>query len=132
MIEIPRRILDQVLTHAAEGAPDEVCGLLAAERGRVVEAVRARNAAAEPRTRYEVHTEDLLAVFRIEERGQDLGVYHSHPLSVPYPSCTDVKQAELWPGIFHLIVSHRHPGRPEAHVYRIDDGGIAEEEVRIV
>lgn len=130
MIEIPHALLEQILAHAAEGAPEEVCGLLGAQNGRVVETIRTRNAAPHPVSRYEIHPEDLLGVFRIEERGLDLGVYHSHPASEPYPSATDVKQAELWPGIFHLIVSHRHPDQPEARVYRIDDGAVTEEELR--
>lgn len=136
MIELPQRLLDDMVAHAREREPEEACGLLGAETGpdgrRLTYTYRARNVAEEPTVRFEVHPQDLLQVFEIEQKGWELGIYHSHPRSPAYPSATDVGHAQRWPGIYHLILSLRHPNAPEVNAYRIEDGEITPEALRIV
>lgn len=122
-IAIARSQVDAIVAHARAGAPDEVCGVVAVRDGSVVSVIATRNAAATPRNRFEIDVRDLMRIVEVEREGLDVGFYHSHPVSVAYPSATDIGFAELWPGALQLMVSLRHdlPGAigPEFHAYRI-------------
>lgn len=116
MLELSRKAYDAVVTHAREGAPEEVCGMFGGDHGpdrTHVESVhRARNAADTPRKAYRIDPEEQLGLIdRIEAAGQELaGFYHSHPAGPPRPSQTDVARA-AWPGQSYLLVvlDRRHP-----------------------
>jgi proteasome lid subunit RPN8/RPN11 len=62
-------------------------------------------------------------------------VYHSHTATEAYPSVTDVKLASE-PNAHYVLVSTRAHGNDEGPVefrsYRIVDGVITEEEIRVV
>lgn len=109
-IVIPESVREEVVAHAREGAPEEVCGLLAGTRGedesQVEERYPAENVAETPRTRYEVGPQEQLALMEdIEESGQEVvGFYHSHPKGPAEPSVTDTAQA-TWPDRSYVIVS---------------------------
>ena len=109
MIELPRTIYDDLIDHALDGAPEEVCGVLAGDLDTdtsVVEvAHRARNAADHRRTEYELDPAEALSLFdRIEESGREIvGFYHSHPSGPPAPSPTDEARA-TWPDRSYVIV----------------------------
>ncbi len=49
---------DAVVAHAREAAPDECCGLLLGRDGEIVDAIRARNIAADPATRFLIDPAD--------------------------------------------------------------------------
>ena len=136
MIELPQRFLDDIIAHAREGDPEEACGLVGAEKGgdglRVAHVYRARNIAEQATIRFEVDPRDLLHVFKLEDNGWEMGIYHSHPRSPAYPSATDVGHARRWPGIYHLIVSLRQPEQPEVNAYRIEDDEIIPERLHVV
>ena len=122
-VSIARSQIDAIVAHARAGAPDEVCGVVAVREGEVVRVMPTRNAAATPRNRFEIDSRDLMRVVEVEREGHDVAFYHSHPVSMAYPSATDIGFAELWPGALQLMVSLRHdvPGGtgPEFHAYRI-------------
>jgi len=87
---------------AADGAPDEVCGLLLGIGDEILELRPARNVAADPRRRFEIEPAVLLATHR-EARGRGLAVighYHSHPQGSALPSKRDAARAlengQLW------------------------------------
>jgi [CysO sulfur-carrier protein]-S-L-cysteine hydrolase len=126
-MDIQAELLDQVLAHAREEAPNECCGVVAVEPasvGRAATAVRvhrAVNTAASP-LRFEI---DGLEVMRlidsIEGDGLELGaIYHSHTRTPPYPSQTDVNFAVNWPGVEWIIVGLADPSTPEIRSYLID------------
>ncbi|PSQ12131.1 hypothetical protein BRC99_05635 [Halobacteriales archaeon QS_7_69_60] len=109
-IVLPVAVRAAVVDHAREGAPEEVVGVLAGHRGgdvsTVERALRARNAADAPRTRYEIAPDEQLALLeQIEALGSDVvGFYHSHPRGPTEPSDVDAGRA-AWPGHSYLIVS---------------------------
>lgn len=108
-IEIPHDIRDELISYAHEGAPQEVCGVLAGvfddRMSRVSKAYRADNVASLPEMRYEIHPEQQYEIFeRIEDSGLEIvGFYHSHPTGPPGPSATDAAQA-AWPERSYVIV----------------------------
>ncbi len=103
-IEVRQSVLDELIAHAREEAPNECCGVLVGAQGRIERAVRARNTLGSP-TRYQIDPRDQIAAVRsARERGQDVvGFYHSHPGSRPAPSATDRAEA-AYPGHCYLIV----------------------------
>jgi proteasome lid subunit RPN8/RPN11 len=57
-------------------------------------------------------------------------IYHSHTATEAYPSRTDISYANE-PGAHYVLVSTRHPDQAEFRSFRIVDGTVTEEEVRI-
>ena len=107
---LPAAARDGIVAHAREGAPEEVVGVLAGERGAdrsvVARTLGADNAADAPGTRYEIAPgEELELVERVDDAGQDVvGFYHSHPDGPLAPSAVDARRA-AWRGYSYLIVS---------------------------
>jgi proteasome lid subunit RPN8/RPN11 len=127
---IDRALLDELITHAREEAPNECCGVVAVETGPIPRArrvFRAVNTAASP-LRFEVDGRELLrAIDAIESEDWELGaIYHSHTRTAPYPSQTDINFAANWPGVEWIIVGLAGPDGPEVRSYRIR-GGVVEE-----
>ena len=110
------------MAHAREAAPLECCGLLIGRGDDVVEAVRARNIAADPATRFLLDPEDHFTARRsARERGLDVvGFYHSHPVSAAEPSPRDLAEFS-YPGYLYAVVSLRvEPA--EVALFRFDAG----------
>ena len=129
-MQIAPELLEQVIAHAREEAPNECCGVLAVELGPPVTAVRAYravNTAASP-LRFEIDGREVLSLIeQIEGDGLELGaIYHSHTRTPPYPSQTDINFAAHWPGVEWLIVGLADREAPEVRSYLIDDGQVEE------
>lgn len=94
------------------------------------------NAAMSP-TFYEFDSGDLLKLYReMDDNDEEpVVIYHSHTGTEAYPSRTDVNLASE-PNAHYVLVSTRdgahETGEPDFRSYRIVDGVITEEEVRIV
>lgn len=123
MIELPRDLLQKIISHARSKAPEEVCGWLAGRGNKVLEIYPVPNVARNPSSRFRMQPEaQLVAMREIRKRGLDLtGTYHSHPASLPYPSPSD-RYLALYPHSVHLIVSLVVP-EPEARCWRIMQNG---------
>jgi proteasome lid subunit RPN8/RPN11 len=131
---ISRALLDELIAHAREEAPNECCGVVAVQhdsgdgqRPRAARVRRAVNVAASP-LRFEVDGRELLrAIEEIERDGAELGaIYHSHTRTAPYPSQTDINFAAGWPGVEWVIVGLVAGAEPEIRSYLIDGGEVRE------
>lgn len=135
MLVIRQELLDAVVAHARRDHPDEACGVLAGPAGseRPERFVPMLNAARSP-TFFEFDSQDLFRLYRdLEERDEDLVViYHSHTATEAYPSRTDVSFGTLNPDAHWLLVSTRDPDAEEVRSFRIRDGEVTEEPVRVV
>ena len=80
-MRLPRRLHDELLTLARDGAGLEVCGIIAGRGEDAERVVPVRNAHPEPARRYEMDPRDQLNAYRaIEDAGQAVvAYYHSHP-----------------------------------------------------
>jgi len=58
-------------------------------------------------------------------------IYHSHTATEAYPSRTDVALASE-PDAHYVLVSTREPDVTEFRSFRIRDGAVTEEPVRVV
>lgn len=120
-IVLGRQLREEILRHALEEGPREVCGLVVGLDGVGARAIRCRNAHPEPTARYQVHPDDLrAAVSGMSDEDRELvAIYHSHPRSQPVPSPTDREDARRWPRPAYLLASWR-TGAPELRAYRLD------------
>ena len=122
---ISRAQRDELVTHARQEAPNECCGYLRLEEGRVEQVVRSENLRKSPYG-YELDADSLLAANRLDDEGHGVAIYHSHPRSPAEPSQTDINLAH-YPHWAYLIVSLQR--EPEVRAWRIADGRVDEEEL---
>jgi proteasome lid subunit RPN8/RPN11 len=136
----PEALRQELIAHAREGNPDEVCGILGGHDNRVERVRRVRNiadqvpaerevfrdrqtAAATPGRRpvhyYMDPMDQLRAYDELEDLGLDVvGYYHSHTHTEARPSPTDVRlardMAALW-----ILVSLEDAAQPAVRAWRI-------------
>ena len=90
-------------------SPSETCGLLLETANRAPigdpghRVVRCPNRSTTPRTRFVVHPQDWLRVWRAAERmsGNIVGVWHTHPFSEAWLSPAD--RATAWPELLQVV-----------------------------
>jgi proteasome lid subunit RPN8/RPN11 len=132
---------DAIVAHARRDHPDEACGVVAGAAGsdRPSRFVPMLNAAMSP-TFYEFDSGDLFQLYKeMDERDEEpVVIYHSHTATEAYPSRTDIKLAQE-PNAHYVLVSTRHgadapayDGPVEFRSYRIVDGEVTEEEIKVV
>ena len=133
MLLLPQPVYDQMVAHCLTGLPDEACGLLGGDLaiGQALTCYPTRNLAASAKL-YTVDPKEHLRADRdAESLGNSIiGVFHSHTHTEAYPSPTDVAQAPD-PEWHYVLVSLRDIV-PVVRSYRIVDGGIEEEPVRLL
>lgn len=109
MIVLSRAAREAIVEHARDGAPAEVCGVLAGsydpDESRADRAYRTPNVASRPEITYEIDPETLFeTIEEIESVGLAVvGFYHSHPTGPRGPSPTDEARA-TWERYSYVIV----------------------------
>jgi proteasome lid subunit RPN8/RPN11 len=134
----PPHLRQQLIDHARQGDPDEVCGILGGRPGAVTRVFRVRNtadevsadrgvfrdretgtaAAGRAPVHYYMDPRDQLRVYNeLDDLGLDVvGYYHSHTHSEARPSPTDIRLAtDLAP--LYVLVSLTH--QPDVRAWRI-------------
>jgi proteasome lid subunit RPN8/RPN11 len=134
VLSIDLATLDAIVAHARRDHPDEACGIVAGSLGsdrptRLVEMTNAERSS----TFYRFDSMEQLRVWReMDDRDEaPIVIYHSHTATEAYPSRTDVSLAGE-PDAHYLLVSTRDPRLTEVRSFRIVDGAVTEEPVRIV
>lgn len=136
MLVLQEHVHAEMLAHARDGLPHEACGLFAADGAdtEVHTFFPMRNMAASS----EIYRLDPLEMRAVEEtsdgRGVQLvGVMHSHPHGVAYPSPTDVSDASAFDpfGGWHYIIVSLQESEPVLRSFRIVDGEVSEEVVEV-
>jgi [CysO sulfur-carrier protein]-S-L-cysteine hydrolase len=144
VLTIDQATRDAIVAHARRDHPDEACGVVAGPEGsdRAERFVPMLNAARSP-TFYEFDSADLLALYKeMDQRDEEpVVVYHSHTATEAYPSRTDIGLA-MEPNAHYVLVSTRECGIDEGgedgegpvefRSFRIVEGVVTEEEVRVV
>jgi [CysO sulfur-carrier protein]-S-L-cysteine hydrolase len=131
MIRIPKAIHDDIIAHAREGFPLEVCGILGGRDGIVEKIYRMTNTDAS-NEHFMMDPKEQFAVVKDLRAGglEMLSVYHSHPESPARPSEEDIRLA-LTPGVSYAIVSLLVPETPVLKSFRITGGKVEPEELVI-
>ena len=133
MLTISTALRDKIVAHARADHPDEACGVIAGPAGsdRPVRFIPMLNAERSP-TFYRFDSMEQLQVWReMDDRDEEpVVIYHSHTATQAYPSRTDISYASE-PGAHYVLVSTRDPDQTEFRSFRIVDGVVTEEEVRV-
>jgi proteasome lid subunit RPN8/RPN11 len=132
MLKIPQHIYDDMIAHAQEGFPLEVCGILGGRGDTVAVNYRMTNT-DQSNEHFMMDPREQFAVVKdVRAKGLEMtAVYHSHPETPARPSAEDIRLA-LTPGISHVIVSLAVAGQPVARSFRITDGAVEAEEILLV
>lgn len=131
-MKITNSIMNHLLSHAREGYPNEVCGLMAGKDGTVSRIFRTTNIDKSSISYMMEPSEQFRAFKEMRAEGLELlGIYHSHPTSQAYPSQTDVRLA-FYPDVAYLIASLQNPDKPVIKGFRIVDGIISDEALEII
>ncbi|QXE92141.1 M67 family metallopeptidase [Geomonas subterranea] len=132
MLEIPREILDAVITQAQEGFQLEVCGIMGGTGNRVASRYPMTNTDASNEHFMMDPKEQFAVVKAMRAAGEEmLVIYHSHPESPARPSQEDIRLA-LTPNVCHLIVSLENREEPVAKAFRIAAGVVEPVEINII
>jgi [CysO sulfur-carrier protein]-S-L-cysteine hydrolase len=133
VLQLDQAIYDAIVAHARRDHPDEACGIVAGPDGtneptRIVPMI---NAERSP-TFYRFDSAEQLAVWReMDDRDEvPVVIYHSHTATEAYPSRTDISLAAE-PDAHYVLVSTREPDDVEFRSYRIVEGEVTEEPVKI-
>lgn len=133
-LTLPAALYEEIVAHARADHPDEACGVLAGPVGsdQPRRFIPMANAERSP-TFYRFDSMEQLQVWReMDDRDEEpVVIYHSHTATQAYPSRTDISYASE-PGAHYVLVSTRDPDTVEFRSFRITDGEVTEEEVRIL
>ncbi len=105
-INLPRTIVNQLLTEAQKNVNIETCGLVSAKNGRPHRVYPVTNIAEDKQHLFEMDpAKQIDAMKQMRDNEEELfAIYHSHPSSPPEPSAKDIQQAN-YPEALYLIIS---------------------------
>jgi len=129
LITITRKITEEMIRHAKEEYPRECCGMLAGRERTITKLFKTKNI-AESEDLYELDPLEQVKAFEEIDRLslKLLGIYHSHPNHPCYPSGLDRSQA-FYPDTVFFIISLLEFQQPHIKAFRIEKGGVIEEEI---
>lgn len=117
--------LKQIIDHAYQELPYEICGLMGGQEGQVESIVPVPNASRTPQSNFEMERQAMVdAIIQFQRAGQEVvAIYHSHPQNAAVPSESDVAQA-TWPDAVYLIVGLSDPDQPDIRAWDIQQGRV--------
>ncbi|MCX8029497.1 MAG: M67 family metallopeptidase [Brevinematales bacterium] len=131
-MKIKKDVYNQMIDWMKKNIPFEACGLLVGNGDTIDEFIPMNNI-AKSETFFEMDPVELMNTLdKIDEKGKDfIAIFHSHPVTDPYPSKTDLDRNEL---IDHLIfvISSMKDGSPTVKAYNIKDKNVKEIGVTIL
>lgn len=134
MLSIDQAILDAIVEHARRDHPDEACGVVAGPAGSDAPTRHiAMENAERSSTFYRFDSMEQLRVWReMDDKDEEpVVIYHSHTATEAYPSRTDISLAGE-PGAHYVLVSTRDEQTTEVRSFRIVDGAVTEEPMRVL
>ncbi|NKE60579.1 M67 family metallopeptidase [Lentzea sp. PSKA42] len=133
MLTIDKAILDAIVAHVLADLPRAACGVVAGRFGsdKPERHIPMINSVDSPDF-WQFDPQQQLQVYReMDYQGEEpVVVYCSYPASEAYPGEVHIRFAD--PEVHHLIISTRDPGNVEIRSFRIEDGKVAEEVIKIV
>jgi proteasome lid subunit RPN8/RPN11 len=142
MIHLTKEQFYEIVNHTKQEYPKEACGILAGkitlnsdkhQLKTVTKVYKMTNVSESPETCYFMKPEEQLKVFK-EMRDLNiemLGIYHSHTMSIAYPSQRDCEMA-FYPEASYIIISLKDFNNPKIRAFKIIEEKIIEEEIIII
>ena len=134
MLVLHRKLSEFIIHQAQEDHPIETCGIVAGPAGfdtptRIIPMYNM----AQSEDFFQFESKQQLEIWKEMERNgeEPVVIYHSHTSTQAYPSLTDIQHASE-PGTHYLIVStdKRYPSSLRS--FRINNGKVIEERVKVV
>lgn len=131
MLILGRELFKQVISQCLSEFPDEACGIFAGKGGKVTKVFESANVDRSPSTYLMEPKEQLKIMKKIRNSKLEMvGIYHSHIASEAYPSRKDMELA-FYPDVSCVIISLKDKDNPCIRSFKIREGRIIEEEVKI-
>ncbi len=131
MLRIPASIYDDLVAHAREGFPLEVCGILGGTGDTVSAIYRMVNTDASNEHFMMEPKEQFSVVKDLRAKGLAmLAIYHSHPETPARPSVEDIRLA-LTPGVSYIIISLADPAKVDIKSFHIEAGNVEPEVIEV-
>lgn len=126
-VQLPRPLVNKILTQAQADAEQEICGLIGARDDQASNIYPVDNIAATPDSVFEMAPDQQISAMKaMRERGETLlAIYHSHPHTAAQPSPKDIAEANYEEAI-QLIISLNTVGVLEMKAYRYTQGSVTE------
>ncbi|MCC7451216.1 MAG: M67 family metallopeptidase [Anaerolineae bacterium] len=130
---IPAHHLQQIIDHAHQGYPYEICGVVGGRDGVAETVISIPNASLNPRVQFEMERQGMVdAIVGLQQIGQEVvAIYHSHPDRGAEPSETDVAHAS-WPDAVNLIVGLHNMAQVEVQGWLIRYGRATPVDLQVV
>ncbi len=118
-IQLQRSLVNQLLSHAQQHQPHEVCGLISAVNGTPSRCYPVKNVARNDEYRFLMDShEQIEAMRRMREHGETLyAIYHSHPHTDAQPSLHDIHESG-YPQLPQIIISLNTQGVLQMAAFR--------------
>ena len=132
MLKIPQHIYDDLVAHAREGFPLEVCGILGGSDDVVTTTYRMANT-DQSNEHFMMDPKEQFAVVK-DLRARELAmlaIYHSHPETPARPSEEDIRLA-LTPSVSYVIVSLADHSSPQVRSFKIAGATVIPEALDIL
>jgi len=128
-ILIEESLLNEMIEHALQGSPEEVCGIVGGNDDRAEEIFRMTNVEHSPVSYFMDSMEQFQVMKDLRKKNLKMvAIYHSHPEAGAYPSSKDVSLA-FYDDAAYIIISLIHD-KPVVRAFMIREGRV--DEVRIV
>lgn len=131
MLILKKGLFEQIVKECIKELPNEACGILAGKEARIQKVYEMTNVDKSPSTYFMDAKEQFKVMKEIRNLGLEmLGIYHSHVASPARPSAHDVELA-FYPEASYVIVSLEDKNNPCIRSFKIKEGTITEEEIKI-
>lgn len=131
MLTLKKDLLEKIFKQIQEESPNESCGILAGKNGRAEKVYAMANIDKSPSTYFMNPKEQLLVMKDMRNLGLEMvGIYHSHVASPAYPSTHDIEMV-FYPEVSYVIVSLKDKDNPVVRSFKIKEGVITEEEIKV-
>jgi proteasome lid subunit RPN8/RPN11 len=131
MLVLKKEFFDTIVSQCLREFPDEACGIFAGKGGKVIKVFESANVDKSPSSYLMEPKEQLKIMKEIRNSGLEMvGIYHSHVASEAYPSSHDLELA-FYPEASYVILSLKDKRSPRVRSFKIVDGRITEEKVKI-
>lgn len=133
-IELPRKLVQDILKQAQLSPDSEICGLIGANQiGKPECCYPIKNCAENPSDRYLLDSSQQIAAMKtIRQQNQNLfAIYHSHPNSPALPSKIDIEEA-TYKEAYQLIISLQTKGVLEIRAFSINANTVQEIPISLI
>ncbi|MFA6431754.1 MAG: Mov34/MPN/PAD-1 family protein [Candidatus Margulisiibacteriota bacterium] len=131
MFTITERQYNIILRQAEACFPQETGGILGGRENTILGVLPIPNKHLYDRTQIFAMTQDDIDTayhFLVKHKLEYLGVYHTHPKGIPFPSAQDLSYNQKY--LFIIGLQDRY--NPELYAWKIEDGKVYSEDIKIM